>query len=303
MKKIILVLLVLTMIFTLAACGKKDKETTSDKTTTKPGGNQTTAPAEQTTAPQQTTTDEPEETRNIPTEMKSGTLILVNDTYTYSAKDTKNLVKLIEKKNNAYSLATDAYKLQAEVVEAMNRMFADFKEATGEGYTCITSAYKDGVKGDLATGLSFAIKVYAEDKLTYEINDPKYKENYKWLSDNCHKYGFILRYPNGKKSETGKDAQVNYFRYVGVPHSTYIYANNLSLEAYLQKLKTDHTGFDKALEVSLVEGVTYKIYYSSEKKDPNKEEYAFAWSGTNVDGYIITLTPKETNNEGENTEG
>lgn len=291
MKKIVLVLLVLSMLLALTACGKDDKKGT--ETTTKPNSGTTTNADEDTSVGEDTTTKEEETTRNLPTEMKTGNLILVNNSYSYSAKDAKNLVKIIDKKNTAYSLKTDALKLKLEVVEALNRMFADFKEATDEGYTCITQAYADGVKGDLATGLSFAIKIYAEDKLTYEIDDPKYKDNYKWLAEHCHEYGFILRYPKDKASETGDKGQSNYFRYVGVPHATYIYANNLSLEGYIAKLKT-HNGFDNALSVPLNDLTTYKVYYSTQKVEPNKEDYTVhAWSGNNVDGYIYTLAPKQ----------
>lgn len=36
-----------------------------------------------------------------------------------------------------------------------------------------------------------------------------------WLADNCYKYGFILRYPQGKTNETGYKYEPWHFRYVG----------------------------------------------------------------------------------------
>lgn len=40
-------------------------------------------------------------------------------------------------------------------------------------------------------------------------------EQYKWLSQNAHKYGFIFRYPKGKEGSTGKMYQPLTLRYVG----------------------------------------------------------------------------------------
>jgi D-alanyl-D-alanine carboxypeptidase len=45
----------------------------------------------------------------------------------------------------------------------------------------------------------------------------------KWLSDNCYKYGFILRYPKGKTNETGYKYESWHFRYVGTELATKLY--------------------------------------------------------------------------------
>ena len=42
----------------------------------------------------------------------------------------------------------------------------------------------------------------------------------KWLADNAHKYGFILRYPEGKEDITGFMYESWHFRYVGVEKAT-----------------------------------------------------------------------------------
>lgn len=54
-----------------------------------------------------------------------------------------------------------------------------------------------------------------------------------WLSENAHRYGFILRYPANKVSITGIDYEPWHFRYVGVEHATYIYTHGLCLEEYI----------------------------------------------------------------------
>ena len=56
----------------------------------------------------------------------------------------------------------------------------------------------------------------------------------KWLAENCYKYGFILRYPNGKTNETGYKYESWHFRYVGIDLATKLYNNGdwITLETY-----------------------------------------------------------------------
>ena len=59
-------------------------------------------------------------------------------------------------------------------------------------------------------------------------------EEAKWLSENAYKYGFILRYPNGKTNETGYKYESWHLRYVGVDLATKLYngGNWITLENY-----------------------------------------------------------------------
>ncbi len=56
----------------------------------------------------------------------------------------------------------------------------------------------------------------------------------KWMSDNCYKYGLILRYPKGKDNLTGYMYESWHFRYVGVELATKLYngGNWITLEEY-----------------------------------------------------------------------
>jgi LAS superfamily LD-carboxypeptidase LdcB len=56
-----------------------------------------------------------------------------------------------------------------------------------------------------------------------------------WVAENCYKYGFIVRYPQGKESSTGKAYRSYQIRYVGVSVATDIHNQNLSLEEYLEQ--------------------------------------------------------------------
>ena len=59
-------------------------------------------------------------------------------------------------------------------------------------------------------------------------------QEYQWLLKNAHRFGFILRYPEDKVSETGYNYESWHFRFVGIDAATKIYENNTTLEAYLK---------------------------------------------------------------------
>lgn len=56
----------------------------------------------------------------------------------------------------------------------------------------------------------------------------------KWLAKNCYKFGFILRYPNGKEQETGYMYESWHFRYVGEELASKLYNSGdwITLETY-----------------------------------------------------------------------
>lgn len=59
----------------------------------------------------------------------------------------------------------------------------------------------------------------------------------KWLLENAHRFGFILRYPSGKEDITGYDHEAWHFRYVGEKAATEIYQNGFTLEEYFNIVK------------------------------------------------------------------
>ena len=54
-----------------------------------------------------------------------------------------------------------------------------------------------------------------------------------WLANNAHKFGFILRYPDGKENITGYNYEPWHIRYVGKDIAKEIYMKNITLEEYL----------------------------------------------------------------------
>jgi zinc D-Ala-D-Ala carboxypeptidase len=54
----------------------------------------------------------------------------------------------------------------------------------------------------------------------------------RWLADNAHHYGFIIRYPAGQEIITGYLYEPWHLRYVGVELSEELYRTALTMEAY-----------------------------------------------------------------------
>ena len=73
--------------------------------------------------------------------------------------------------------------------------------------------------------------------LTFDVNSVEdsfaYTAEGKWLAANCHRFGFIIRYPKGKESITGYQYEPWHIRYVGVDVATSIYNSGICLEEYL----------------------------------------------------------------------
>lgn len=59
----------------------------------------------------------------------------------------------------------------------------------------------------------------------------------KWLCKNCYKYGFILRYPEGKSNITGVNFEPWHFRYVGKEAAKFIMKNGITLEEFYMIIK------------------------------------------------------------------
>ena len=55
-----------------------------------------------------------------------------------------------------------------------------------------------------------------------------------WLKENAHRFGYIIRYLEGRESETGYQYEPWHIRYVGIEAATEIYENGWILEQYLE---------------------------------------------------------------------
>lgn len=82
-----------------------------------------------------------------------------------------------------------------------------------------------------------AMDISSKSVRFYLVEDFEDTVEGKWLAENAHRFGFILRYPKGKESITDYMYEPWHFRYVGVKAAKIIYENNWTLEEYFNEVK------------------------------------------------------------------
>ena len=126
------------------------------------------------------------------------------------------------------------YKLQVKI---FNRNVNAYME---KGYSYL-EAYKVVSQDVIVPGtsehqLGLAFDIITDD---YKVLNAGFGETKggKWLYNNAYKYGFILRYPEGKEDITGIEYEPWHYRFVGVEAATYIKENELTLEEFHEELE------------------------------------------------------------------
>ena len=249
------------------------------------------------------------------TDTLHGPLVLVNNTHAYTfPANTEHLGSLNDKRIShsprIYQQSGLSDYMEKDALNALDQMLVDFHAATGLDDIMLKYAYRSAEdqqelvdKGastrvgysDHHTGLGIQLG-YARDDRNYALStDPVYN----WLFDNCHKYGFVIRYPENKSDVTGVSDYTDYFRYVGVAHATYMEANDLCLEEYVERLK-GYTA-EKPLKINGADGRYYETWYvavdgSATVKHPTN--YAYTISGTNDGGVVVTVDRTKTTEPG-----
>lgn len=182
----------------------------------------------------------------------------------YAAEDPHNLNVLVNKNyylpadfvpeeltpiTTEYSVA--GMQLTKEAADAAVKMCMD---ALGEGYAFfISGSYMDYVsiqnaythflnnKGEYYADMQIGKAGFCEFQTGLSINlaatyekyeDFRTTECYKWLKDNCVRYGFIERYPYGKEDITGCAEDASYYRYLGKELAAKVSASSLTYDEY-----------------------------------------------------------------------
>ncbi len=241
-------------------------------------------------------------------EMRRGDLILVNlqNEYLFPAIN-QDLINVYDSQSLSgtlgryFQLPGSSLLMNKTAYNAMDKMMQAFCAQTSIPNVIISSAYRTYAEqegksvpagfSDSHTGLSFALKVITNDgKTTGLSSDPIYD----WIYANCYKYGFTVRYPDGKEALTGVSDYNYYFRYVGFVHAYIMKINDMCFEEYIPYVQ----GYSKdaPLSVTTDDGVSYEIYYvpaaitGSETSLPVPADHPYTVSGDNVGGFIVTVT-------------
>lgn len=301
---IIALIVILLIVFAVVTLTKKPSDDSAQ-------GVITVTPAEDEDG--QTEEDESAaDTLTLTEEQKyTGDLILVNANYPYHFEENQPAIHLtqISTFGNGIRTAREDLELANRILDPLSQMIAACNQALGVEDTGVTSAYRseayqqqtfDEYVQDYGqeyaesyvaepgysehhTGLSLDMGIYYDDGSPGQFSG---SGNAQWMDENCQEYGFVRRFKEDKVNVTGISNESWHFRYVGIPHATYMNSQNLCLEEYIQYLR-DNTTKDAPLTVTCGDK-GYEIYSVKESTtEAPKGEYTV--SGDNIDGYIVTV--------------
>ena len=236
-----------------------------------------------------------------------------------SANNTETKIKIDSLNISAptYELASPTLAnqicLEENTLHAFNQLMLDYcKTLDLSDYSSGSASkinvawgwsYEDDLQNDLtsygnaflnhADGKSITLKLVKAGNEQITITEQVLKENFSWIYENAHKYGFIIRFPDEHKNHTSFDSTERvHLRYIGVEHATYIFNSNICFEEYLGLIRTQHT-FDNPLVINSANGKAYSVYYvECSGKDtaiPVPKDSNYVISGDNMNGFIVTV--------------
>ncbi|ELY0462509.1 D-alanyl-D-alanine carboxypeptidase family protein [Listeria innocua] len=128
-----------------------------------------------------------------------------------------------------------SYKRQQEVFQAEVNSKGDKKAREAVAYPG-TSEHQTGLAMDISS-----------ENQSYELTEAfGTTPEGKWLEENAHNYGFILRYMKGREDITKYQYESWHYRYVGKDAATIIYKNNWTLEEFFEHVKALQKKVDAA---------------------------------------------------------
>lgn len=150
--------------------------------------------------------------------------------------DTRILSDLQEmfdaaKSEDIYPIVSDAYRTREDQQTLMDDVIQNYED---EGYSSEEASSKAeqviAKPGTSEHETGLAIDIAGDDD--YDQDTDSVLE---WMNSNAYKYGFILRYPSGKESVTGAEAENDHYRYVGKEAAKVIHDQGICLEEYLSQ--------------------------------------------------------------------
>lgn len=162
-----------------------------------------------------------------------GALILVNKYYHLDESYIPTNLTIIEKDygeaNEILQISYDSFKKMADA--AKEEELTLYIKNAYQSHQDLNDAYiNDTVStragySEYQTGLAIDISNNSE-------NDFERTNEFRWLRNHAHEYGFILRYPSGKEKITGFTYEPYHYRYVGVETATKIRELNITFDEY-----------------------------------------------------------------------
>lgn len=245
-----------------------------------------------------------------PSDISRGNLVLVNNDHAFDLEHVGELVYIADFAVPSFRVSNNEIRLAEHIVEPLVRMLDAFYEAIGSNNVSVISGFRDLARqreilddniarmgpvearrwavdpghSEHHTGLAIDFGFYQYGNLMTFLGVGRTA----WLGRNAHQFGFIERYPEGSSAITGVAHEPWHFRYVGLPHSYLMRQLGMVLEEYIDFLKghcSDEPFF------ATFEDFEYIIYFTRELEAFVPVGSYYSISGTNTDGFIVTIRP------------
>jgi len=239
-----------------------------------------------------------------------GNLILINAQNAYQDWGNNKLISVYDLKNTAYKVRDKNILLNEEVIYALNKLMDNFHKINSDNAVNVISGYRtENYQRELFeemscevgeteaaiwvanpgfsehhSGLALDLGLYFDDGTSQSFNG---EGKYSWITENCWKYGFVVRYPENKQSITKIAYEPWHLRYVGIPHAFMMKETGLCFEEYIDFIQDYQFGTEH-LVVS-ANGGTYEIYFATGMEVPVPENEVYKVSGNNVNGFFVTI--------------
>ncbi len=139
-------------------------------------------------------------------------------------------------------IVTSAYRSAAD----QKKLVAESKAKSGAAYT--EKYVNQAGHSEHQLGLAVDLSSFDKDcKANFSRCNLK-KETAAWLANNSYKYGFILRYPEGKEDLTGIEAESWHFRYVGKDMAKLVRDSGLTFDEIYKKISGNDKNYNQKSE-------------------------------------------------------
>ena len=253
------------------------------------------------------------------TDIKKGNLILINGTHPYDFETlpksfvAEEGVPIPDSTDASYWVKSNRELLTPSALSAIDRLLTDFAKETGNTDVMILDTNRSFEEQDRI--LKDKIYLLGEEQGRKIAAQPGHSEHhsclaldltlfngsvydeydgtgvYQWITDNCYKYGYIVRYTENKEDVTGIISEPWHLRYVGKAHAYYMKASGLCLEEYIELLAS-YPLESSRLNFVTDEGESYTVYSCKVDADGDTihvpKNGTYTLSGDNDGRVIVT---------------
>lgn len=235
----------------------------------------------------------------------TGSLILVNRTYSFAGEDAEDLEPVKSGTSDIFMWHRAAIllsRLMGKIngwqkivpvsgwrsLKEQQKIWEDSLAESGREFTEKYVACPGHSEHQTGLAIDLGLK---QENIDFICPDFPYKGICQTFRQKAMEYGFIERYPSGKEKITGIGHEPWHFRYVGIPHAMIMAQESLTLEEYISFIKDFPYGRrNYAFSQNGVRAFISYLKAGEEKTTVLEVDSRFPYmiSGNNVDGFILT---------------